>query len=74
MGQRVEYRAWSWDEHSQAGVIDAAVRVIMDGAVNVMGGAVNVGQMILLMPIVAICVNSVVLESKKISYQGQSFL
>ena len=35
MGQRVEYRAWSWDEHSQAGVIDAAVRVIMDGAVNV---------------------------------------
>ena len=46
----MEYRAWSWDEHSQAGVIDAAVRVIMDGAlnvimdgaVNVMGGAVNV--------------------------------
>ena len=106
----MEYRAWYWDEHSQAGVIDAAVRVIMDGAVNVihtsylsffftrannifvgfvtnmrydvimdgavnvMGGAVNVGQMILLMPIVAICVNSVVLESKKISYQGQSFL
>ena len=46
----MEYRAWSWDEHSQAGVIDAAVRVIMDGAVdvimdgaaNVMDGAVNV--------------------------------
>ena len=35
----MEYRAWSWDEHSQAGVIDPAVRVIMDGAVNVMGGA-----------------------------------
>ena len=31
----MEYRAWSWDEHSQAGVIDAAVRVIMDGAVDV---------------------------------------
>ena len=78
----MEYRAWSGDEHSQAGVIcgvvrvtmDGAVNVIMDGAVNVMGGAVNVGQMILLMPIVAICVNCVVLKSKKISYQGQSFL
>ena len=39
----MEYRAWSGDEHSQAGVIDAAVRVIMDGAVDViMDGAVNV--------------------------------